>query len=429
MTRIFRLALVILGMSGSFPTWSQGDYSAFFTGERLRYDFLLAGNQKDVMVFPLQIKQEPFWGGSKVNLIDTLGYGTYRYLVKDEASGKVIFSRGFSTLFQEWQTTAEAKNSDKSFYQAVFFPFPRNRVNLTIEYRNWEGNFIPVFETGIDPADYFIGREKPAGIPVMPILDNGNPETHVDLVFLAEGYTGEEREKFLMDVTRMAEQIMAVSPFRENRDHFNVMAVWTPSEEEGTDIPGEHVYRNTRFNSTFYTFNLDRYLTTSDMRSVYDAVAGVPWDHLVVLVNSERYGGGGFYNFLTVCTSGHALTPKVLVHELGHAFAGLGDEYYNSSVAYENYYNLAIEPWEPNLTTLVDFGSKWKSMVADSIPIPTPRIPGYSEVTGVFEGGGYLSKGIYSPMQDCRMKSNGPDEFCPVCKKTIRVAIDWHTRK
>ena len=429
MKRIISLLLLIFAMAGAYPSWSQVDYATFFTGERLRYDFLLAGNATDTKVYPVQARQEPFWGGSTTNLVDTLGFGTFRYLVKDEASGRVIFSRGFSTLFQEWQTTAEAKRVDKSFYQAVFFPFPKQKVRLTIESRQWKGEFLPVFEMTINPSDYFIGRDKPGESTVIPVLENGKPETHVDLVFLAEGYTPEEKEKFILDASRMCENIMAASPFRENRDRFNVLAVWTPSEESGTDIPGEHIYRNTRFNSTFYTFDLDRYLTTSDMRSVYDAVAGVPWDHLVVLVNSERYGVGGFYNFLTVCTTGHALTPKVLVHELGHAFAGLGDEYYNSTVAYENCYNLAIEPWEPNLTTLVDFGSKWKEMVADSVPVPTPRRPVYLQVTGAFEGGGYLEKGIFSPMQDCRMKSNGPDEFCPVCKKAIRVAIDWHTRK
>ena len=420
---IFLPAILMYGLS-----WSQDSYTAYFTGERLRYDFMLAGNHEVVQVFPLSVKSEPLWAGSKINLVDSLSYGTYRYQVTDNASDRVIFSRGFCTLFQEWQTTAEAKTTGRAFYQALFFPFPKNKVRLTIESRNWEGKFIRIFETTINPRDYFIHRETAGESDVITVQDNGLPETHVDLVFLSEGYSAGEKEKFILDAARMCENIMMISPFRENRAKFNVRAVWAPSSESGTDIPGEHIYRNTRFNSTFYTFDVDRYLTTNDMRTIYDAVAAVPWDHLVLLVNSERYGGGGFYNFLTVCTTGNALTPKVIVHELGHAFAGLGDEYYNSEVAYENYYNLDIEPWEPNLTTLVDFSSKWQSMIPDSIPVPTPRIPCYANATGVFEGGGYLPEGIYSPVQDCRMKSISSDEFCPVCKKAIRVAIDWHTR-
>ncbi len=419
----FLPAILVYGLS-----WSQDSYTAYFSGERLRYDFMLAGNHKEAQVFPLSVKSEPLWAGSKINLVDSLSYGAYRYQVTDDASGRVIFSKGFCTLFQEWQTTAEAKTTGRAFYQALFFPFPKNKVRLTIESRNWQGKFVRIFETMIDPRDYFIHRETAGESDVITVQDNGRPETHVDLVFLSEGYSAGEKEKFILDAARMCENIMMVSPFRENRAKFNVLAVWAPSSESGTDIPGEHIYRNTRFNSTFYTFDVDRYLTTNDMRTIYDAVAAVPWDHLVLLVNSERYGGGGFYNFLTVSTTGNALTPKVIVHELGHAFAGLGDEYYNSEVAYENYYNLDIEPWEPNLTTLVDFSSKWQSMIPDSIPVPTPRIPRYANATGVFEGGGYLSEGIFSPVQDCRMKSNSPDEFCPVCKKAIRVAIDWHTR-
>lgn len=420
------LFLPVILVYGS--SWSQESYSAYFTGERLRYDFVLAGNHEVVQVFPLSVKSEPLWAGSKINLVDSLSYGSYRYRVTDDASDRVIFSRGFCTLFQEWQTTAEAKTTGRAFYQALFFPFPKNKVRLTIESRNWQGKFVEVFETMINPHDYFIHRETAGESDVITVQDNGLPETHVDLVFLSEGYSAGEKEKFILDAARMCENIMMVSPFSENRAKFNVLAVWAPSAESGTDIPGEHIYRNTRFNSTFYTFDVDRYLTTNDMRTIYDAVAAVPWDHLVLLVNSERYGGGGFYNFLTVCTTGNSLTPEVIVHELGHAFAGLGDEYYTSEVAYENYYNLAIEPWEPNLTTLVDFSSKWQSIIPDSIPVPTPRISRYATATGAFEGGGYLSEGIFSPMQDCRMKSISSDEFCPVCKKAIRVAIDWHTR-
>ena len=205
-------------------------------------------------------------------------------------------------------------------------------------------------------------------------------------------------------------------------------AVLTPSAESGTDIPGEGIYKNTAFNSTFYTFDIDRYLTTSDMKSIYDAAASVPWDHLYILVNSEKYGGGGFYNFLSVCTSDNYLTKEVFVHEFGHGFAGLGDEYYSSAVAYEEFYNLEIEPWEPNLTTLVDFGEKWRDMLKNSTPVPTPRETKYKKTVGVFEGGGYLDKGMYSPYIDCRMKSNNAGEFCPVCIRAIKQAIDFHCK-
>lgn len=465
MNRIFPLfGLLILLFSG-FSSPASETYDLWFTGEQLRYDFILAGNHREMKVYPMQMIREPLWAGPRTHLTDESGLGTYRYLVSDPASGKVLFSRGFCTLFQEWQSTAEARTLDRAYYHAVFFPFPKQKVKLAFEYRNYDGAFIPVFETEIDPGNYFIHgnmaetsgtepalpatlvpaesptarepaetpaaqvpAEKPAVFPDrQEILSHGDPATHVDLLFLAEGYTPQERDKFFADARRMSEAIFAVEPYSSEKEKFNVHAVFAASRESGTDVPGEHIYRQTAFNATFYTFDVDRYLTTSDMRSIYDATAGVAGDHIIVLVNTTRYGGGGFYNFLTVCTTDHPLTPKVLVHELGHGLAGLGDEYYNSEVAYENYYNPSIEPWEPNISTLVDFDSKWKHMVGASTPVPTPREPQYAQVVGAFEGGGYMAKGMFSPMQDCLMKSNTLHTFCPVCREAIRKAIRFYS--
>ncbi len=262
---------------------------------------------------------------------------------------------------------------------------------------------------------------------LIKVLDNGNPEKKVDIVILAEGYTDLEKQKFYDDSKRVSGYLFDEEPFKSEKDKFNITAVFTPSQESGTDVPGEKIYRNTHFNSSFYTFDLPRYLTITDMKDIYDAAAVVPYDQIYVLVNSERYGGGGFYNLITVCTSDNKLSKEVFVHEFGHGFAGLGDEYYTSTVAYEDFYNLDIEPWEPNLTTLKNFDLKWKNMVPDSIPIPTPRIAKYNKTVGVFEGGGYMTKGIYSPYMDCRMKSNEAKDFCPVCKESIEKIIQYYT--
>ena len=248
------------------------------------------------------------------------------------------------------------------------------------------------------------------------------------MVILAEGYTENEIQKFTDDSKRVTSYLFNEDPFKSGKEHFNVRAVFTPSAESGTDIPGEKIYKNTAFNSTFYTFDVPRYLTTSDMKTIYDMAATVPYDHIYILVNTERYGGGGFYNFLTVCSADNELTPEVFAHEFGHGFAGLGDEYYTSSVAHDKYYNLGIDPWEPNLTTLVDFDKKWKNMISPSIPVPTPREARYNNTIGVFEGGGYMDKGIFSPFTDCRMKSNTAKSFCPVCTDAIKRTIEFYTK-
>lgn len=406
---------------------AQVDYHKYFTNETLRFDFLLGGNAESVEVYPAGMKKENTWAGSHTHLIDEFGYGSYRYRVFDIKSDQLIFSKGFSTLFQEWQTTAEAKNVNKAFYQAALFPFPKKEVRLEIDARQWDGTFKKLFSEDINPKNYFIVHEQNQKFEINEVLKNGPSKNKVDIVILAEGYTLGEKEKFIADAKRVSDELFKVEPFKSEKSQFNIRTVFTPSEESGTDVPGEGIYRSTRFNSSFYTFDLPRYLTTSDMKSIYDVAGAVSYDYIYLLVNTDRYGGGGFYNFLTVCTADNERTPMVFVHEFGHGFGGLGDEYYNSTVAYENFYNLEIEPWEPNLTTLVDFDRKWNLMLNDSTPVPTPRESKYKETIGVYEGGGYMSKGIYSPYIDCRMKSNEAKGFCPVCEEALRKVIRFYT--
>ncbi len=422
-----KLKILLILLSFPILTFGQIDYNKYFKNKSLRFDFLLGGNNKEVKVYPEQIKQEPHWAGSKTNLIDPFNYGSYRFRIFDLKSDSLLFSKGFSTLFQEWQTTAEAKETDKTFYQAAIFPFPKRKIRLEIDARQWEGNFKTIFQTEIDPKNYFIFTETSSPLKSVELLQNGKPGNKVDLVILAEGYTTFEMYKFVEDAKRVTQYLFEAEPFKSEKENFNVTAVLTPSFESGTDVPGENIYKNTHFNSSFYTFDLPRYLTTSDMKTIYDAAAVVPYDHIYVLVNTERYGGGGFYNFVSVCTADNKLTKEVFVHEFGHGFAGLGDEYYNSTVAYEDFYNLEIEPWEPNLTTLVDFNTKWKEMVPDSVSIPTPRKARLNKTVGVYEGGGYMNKGIYSPFIDCRMKSNNAKSFCPVCKEAIKKVIRFYS--
>ncbi|HYQ55911.1 MAG TPA: M64 family metallopeptidase, partial [Draconibacterium sp.] len=316
----FFIILLIL----PFVTIAQTDFKTYFKDKSFRFDFLLGGNNKEVVVYPAQMKEEPFWGGSKTNIIDTFNYGSYRYRIFDAASNNLIFSKGFSTLFQEWQTTADAKTNYKTFYQAALFPFPKRDIRLEIDARQWDGTFATIFTTEIDPNNYFILKEATPDFEKKDIINNGDPANKVDIVILAEGYTPAEIKGFFSDAEKVSGYLFDTEPFKSEQSNFNVRAVFTPSQESGTDVPGEHIYKNTFFNTSYYTFDLPRYLTASDMKKVYDAAAGVPYDQIYVLVNTERYGGGGFYNFVTVCTADNELSNKVFVHEFGHGFGGLG---------------------------------------------------------------------------------------------------------
>ena len=404
------------------------DFNEFFTPQTLRIDYIMAGDAKGETVYLTGMKQEPFWGGSQKNLLDGYNSGSFRYEVIDSASGRLIYSKGFCNLFQEWQGTKEAKTTRKAFEQTALMPFPKTAIIFRLLKRNYaDGKFLNIFELPVKPTDYFIYREKPKALPYVKFKDSGDPATKVDVAFIAEGYLPEEMPKFLQDAQRIGNYFLTVRPYSEYPANFNFYAIEAPSEESGVNIPGTGVYVNTNVHSSFYTFDMDRYLTSFETYKVHDIAANVPYDVIFILVNSKRYGGGGFYNHFGESTVDNPLSQIVSIHEFGHTFAGLADEYYTSEVTYSDFYSLSVEPWEPNITTNTDFASKWKDMVKAGIPLPTPREEQYKEEVGMFEGGGYVGKGIYSPKMDCRMKSNEAPGFCPVCQEAIRRMILYYS--
>jgi len=402
---------------------SQPVFEEHFTPQALRIDFLLAGTADQQGLHLQAMKKEEPWAGPRQKLISPFGYGNYRVMVRDSMSQELLYSRGFSTLFEEWQTTAEASQTSRAFSHTIRIPFPRHKVLVQIKKR---GEDKVLWEKMIMPKNYFIREEKPPRAEVICLRGKGDPLHSVDIAFLAEGYTDDEMEKFEEDVRNISGYILDQKPFSEYRERFNIYAVKAISQESGTDVPGEHIYKNTALNTSYYTFDVPRYLTTLDTRSIRDYAANAPYDHLFLLINTERYGGGGFYNHYSATTSGHYYSREVAIHEFGHGFAGLGDEYYSSNVAYNEFYDLSEEPWEPNLTTLVDFDTKWKDMVDEGVPVPTPREERYKDTVGVFEGGGYVAEGVYSPSMDCRMKSNQAEGFCPVCQRAIKRMILYY---
>lgn len=408
--------------------FGQVEFEKFFGNEGMRYDYESIGDADEVMIVHRQTKILPAWGGQPKYTIEDLNLGSYNFQLFDVKTGELIFQKGFCPIFWEWQTTAEAKVKKRSFFQSLNFPKPIRNGLLVINTRDEMNNWKPIFTDTIRMTDYFMVNEKPFQFEIDTILYSGETGEKIDLIILSEGYQQAEMGKFIADVMRLTDSLFSVDPFSKYTNRFNVLAVKVPSMESGTDNPGSMVYKNTAFNSHFYTFDSPRYLTTTDMKPVYDALDGIAWDQIYLLVNSDRYGGGGFYNFLNVCSSDNERSPFVFIHEFAHGFAGLGDEYYTSSTSYEEYYNKQVEPWEYNLTTLVDFGSKWKNMVSKDTPVPTPRDSIYSNTIGAFEGGGYEQKGVYSPVMSCWMKEMAAGKFCPVCEKAIEKVILTQTK-
>lgn len=417
--------VLLLGLVSVAPLFAQNaEYEQFFTDKCLRVDYEMVGRSDTEFVVLKDLLEQGQWAGPKIVDGKAAQLGNYRFTLTDSLTGRIIYSKGFSGLFNEWQQSPEAKSKTASFYQVNTMPFPKNTVLFRLERTNYSTpGYSTIAEFYIDPRSKFIRHESPKRLNYTVIQGGDNMSSKIDIAFLAEGYTADQMDKFRADVNRFWSYMTGVEPYKSHKERFNVYAVESPSEESGTDVPNKGVFRNTAMNFTFSTFNVDRYLTSFDLKSIHDNAAAVPYEHIIIVINTDEYGGGGFYNFYSACVADHKLSERVLVHEFGHAFAGLADEYYYADEANEEMYSLKREPWEPNITTLVDFDSKWKPMIDTQTPVPTPRTKDYKGKVGVFEGGGYHSEGVFSPFQDCIMRSNTPKKFCPVCRKAIEKAM------
>lgn len=464
---LFALTMTLMGI-----TVMAQQFSDFFEDRTLRLDYVFAGNHDAQQIYLEQMYVAPQWAGRKSRLTDVPLQGNGQIMVKDHTTGQVLFVHTFSTLFQEWLATEEATQVSKAFATSYNVPMPKHPVDVTVSLTDFHGQVVTSMTHTVNPTDILIRHIGDNGIPfhyiwkgkTLPTNEktidqpgkrdytptegflDGEPDITecIDLAIVAEGYTRAQMGKFYGDCQRVVNALFAHEPFTSLKNRFNVVAVAAESLTSGPSVPHLGRWSATPVGTHYDTFYSDRYLMTQDIHRLYDVLSGVPFEHIIVLVNSDTYGGGGIYNQLTVTTSDHPTFHQVLVHEFGHAYAGLGDEYFYDD-AYESMYPADTEPWEPNLTTLVDFQSKWADMVPKSTPIPTPadpKVPSYRKITnekeqrmldaatqrvGVFEGGGYQSKGVYRPAQECRMKVNEVSSFCPVCSRAIQRITDFYT--
>lgn len=416
------LFIALLFITGS----GYAQFDKYFQNKTLRMDYFHCGNSEQEQYYFDELLEEPFWGGSQVNLVDTTFYGNYYVNVYDVQSGNLIFSRGYNTLFGEWRTVQEALTTNRCCNETVVIPFPKENVRIELLSRDKKGVFQKKFEYTVDVKSYFIKRDRRLSAPVVDVQVAADPAKAVDVVLLPDGYTAAEMDKFKEDCRKFAEGLFTFSPYKEQKQKFNIRAVLAPSQQSGADIPGENVWKNTALNSSFYTFDTERYIMTYDNKSLRDMAANAPYDFIYIIANTDKYGGGAIYNHYGLSVAGNDLYAKVYVHEFGHLFLGLGDEYVGGA-AYSDLYPVDVEPWEVNLTTLVDFDSKWKDLIKKGTPIPTPVDKKNANKTGVYEGGGYVSKGVYRPRPNCLMNSFSVDDFCPVCHRAIEKQIRFYS--
>lgn len=421
------LAAVLLVCPGIAGLSAQ-DFDACFENRTLRLDYTFSGTNKTQTLYVDQLSSFPGWAGRRHHLKDVPVRGYGQLTMCDAQTGDTLYRHSFATLFQEWQGTEEATHTPKSFENCFLVPYPKKKVNITLSLFNNRGEVSATMTHPVDPKDILIHRlDSLEATPYRYIRKNGSPDSCIDVAFVAEGYTEAQMPQFYKDCEVAVQSLLEHEPFKSLQKRFNFVAVASPSADSGVSIPGKGIWKKTAVDSHFDTFYSDRYLTTLHLKQLHNLLARVPYEHIIILANTENYGGGGIYNSYTLTSSRHKTFRSVVVHEFGHSFAGLADEYYYDD-EYEPMYPAGVEPYEQNITTLTDFDSKWKDLLHKGTPIPTPPTGKdlYTKI-GVYEGGGYQSKGVYRAYQDCRMKTNEAPVFCPVCVRILDRLIRFYT--
>lgn len=481
------IKLFILLTAASMLSAQSIKFDDYFTDQTMRIDYFHIGDAATEIVTIDNIYKYGTWAGSLKNLSDGFNNGAYYYKVYDLSSGHLIFSLGFDSYFKEYQTSEEAsKGIRRTYHESAIIPYPKSKIKFVLEKRDKQNKLNEVYAAEIDPADLYIIKDdvKDEGVKVYKSHYSGDPHIKVDVVILGDGYTANEENKFEKDLNRYTEIFFAHEPYKSNKDKFNIYGVFKASEESGIDEPGADIYKNTTLSTTFYSLGSERYVLTEDNKTMRNVAAHVPYDAVYIMCNSPRYGGGGIYNFYCTFVSDNQFSPYIFLHEFGHSFGGLADEYYTSDVAYNEFYTAGLEPVEPNITRLFDKENlKWKDLITPKIEIPTPwekeeydkndyawqkerremnkHIAGlkrnkapqkeidvaqneynkkdkahsdevdkylqsskYWNKVGAFEGAGYSAKGMYRSMLDCIMFSKGTKPFCKVCEEHIVKVIN-----
>jgi hypothetical protein len=468
----FLFLLIVLGSVTFAQQTKSVNYNQYFSGETMRVDYFHTGTTTEEHFSLDRILNDGSWAGSQTVMLDDLNRGLYFFKITDTLTNTLLFSRGFASIFGEWQSIGDPAWG--TFHESIRFPWPKLPVRLTIEKRDAKNNFSAIWSTVIDPKSRIVNPSVlKSDYKTFSYIENGKSDNHVDIVILGDGYTAAEMDKFHNDVKTLTDELFTVEPFKSRKADFNVRAVETASAISGVNKPHPGVFNRTPLSMSYGAFDSERYALSSDNRTIRDVASSVAYDYMFILINERTYGGGGIFNLYSTVAADNKFSRYIFVHEFGHSFAALADEYYTSDVSYQST-EITVEPWEPNVTALLDASNlKWKNLVKPGTPIPTPwlkteydnysysiqkerralraaNVPEtemealfgrekktslemfatnkYKDSTGAFEGGNYMQFGIYRSALDCIMFTRNKQEFCPACAKAISEVIDMYAK-
>jgi hypothetical protein len=469
LTYFIALGFVLISFNG----YSDVDFSEYFKDQTMRLDYYHTGTATEEHFSLDQMVNDGIWAGSKTQLVDDLELGKYLFEIQDPSTGKVLYSQGYSSIYGEWETTPAAKKEWGVFHESLRFPWPKQKVKVVIYKRNEKQEFKPVWNYMLDPQHRKVNpAELKSPYEVYDVVENGDPHKKVDIVVLSEGYTADEMDEFRRDADKFADALLSAEPFASRKEDFNIRAVQVPAPNSGLNHPQQDIYNRSALSVQYGAFGSQRYALGYDNRKIRDAASAVPYEYTAIIMNDSIYGGGGIYNLYITAAADNAFHDYLFVHEFGHHFASLADEYYTSSTAYEMGSDI-IEPYELNVTTHTEKDKiKWGDMIDEETPLPTPwgqekfdkhgnkiqkkreelRAEKADEKTmeklfkkqreweenylrnvehageiGAYEGAMYHSKGIYRSEPSCIMFIR-TEEFCAACQRAINLVIDQSTK-
>ena len=406
-----RLVYILLLLATATAMGQSADFDRWFSGGTLRLDCLREGSALgDTVWVEHWIDRQATWHGSRTQMLDPFDNGDYRVVVRDAATGRELYSRGYSNLFREYKDTPEGRTTVKRFEETLLVPMPKGKVLIAFQKRDKEMRLQDQTVVAFDPRRDALERKPMKEVWEDDVVRKPVSES-LDVVFVMQGFEGVPYEKWVDVIYRMNGVLFGKEPFKSHMDDINTYFV---SGDAGVE---------------YNTFGADRYAMTFKVWQLHDVIGQNPCDHIIIVLNNEKYGGGAIYNFYSV-TSLHKMAESVLPHELGHGIGGLADEYVDEDLSYADLHRTKYEPLEPNITNLVDFGSKWQRMLKKGTPVPTPenaKVPRTENgPLGVYEGAGYSSKGVYRPVMHCMMRDYAP--FCPVCRGRLEEVIGLYTK-
>lgn len=418
--------LQVLLCAGSGVSLCASDFSKHFADSTLRLDYIFAASPDGARaIYMDNLSLQGGWAGRRHNLRELPRRGNGQITVTDPVSADTLYRTSFSTLYHEWLVTPEAQSVPKAFENTFLVPYPKQPVNITVTLTDTQGHPMTEASHRVDPADILIARRPAHPAPHRYLHRSSHPESAIDVAILGEGYTRQAMDSFYVDSQTAVDAILSYEPFKSLADSFNFVAVESPSEDCGISIPKNNDWKNTSFDSHFSTHYSDRYMTSRSVKKIHDALRDIPYEHIIILANTPEYGGGGIYNSYTTTSSRNPQFRPVVAHEFGHSFGGLADEYWYETEQ-DTTYSTDLEPWEPNITTLVDFGSKWQRLLPQGTQVPTPADSLQPQAIGVYEGAGYQAKGVYRPVDRCLMRVL-TEPFCPACQDAIASLISFYT--